>query len=245
MLSVMRNNSKKTRMNAGDDYILSDQSPFAIQEAYKALRTSLIFSTTKRDCQVILVTSGDRNEAKSTTAVNLALCFAQNRNRVLLIDCDLRMPTIAGKLKLPGNPGLTDMLVGRAKASEAIRKMATGLYVLPAGTLPPHPAELLGSDMMKQFLEKLKPNFDQIILDTPPVIAMSDALLLSPCTSGVVLVSREGESSIKNLRLAIQKLEFAKAHIFGLVLTGDKSEKFRRGKTGYGYGKGYENAFRE
>lgn len=243
MLSVLKNGNKKVKVNNGDGYILDDQSPFAIQEAYKALRTGLIFSTTQRDCQVILVTSADRNETKSTTAVNLALCFSQNRSRVLLIDCDLRLPTIAGKLRLPGNPGLTDMLVGRAKASEAIRKITTGLYVLPAGTLPPHPAEFLGSDMMKQFIEKIKPNFDQIILDTPPVVAMSDAMLLSPCSNGVVLVCREGESSVKNLRLAIQKLEFAKAHIFGLVLTGDKSEKFRRGKTGYGYG--YEIASRE
>lgn len=230
-------NNKKTVV-FDDKHILSDQSPFAVQEAYKALRTSLIFSTAQEGCQVILVTSSEQGETKSTTAVNLGLSFAQNKSRVLLIDCDLRLPTVAQKLKLPDTPGLTDMLVGRAKASEAVKKLSNGLYVLPAGTLPPNPAELLGSKTMGLLIEQMKPNFDQIILDTPPVNALSDSLVLTPLSSGVVLVTRQGMTSGKELRAAIQKLEFADAHIYGVVLTGNKTEK-RSGKKGYGYGYGH------
>lgn len=230
-------NTKKT-ISVDEKHILNDKTPFAVQEAYKALRTSLIFSTAQEGCQVILVTSSEQGETKSTTAVNLGLSFAQNKSRVLLIDCDLRLPTVAQKLKLQGTPGLTDMLVGRAKASEAVKRLSNGLYVLPAGTLPPNPAELLGSKTMGLLIEQMKPNFDQIILDTPPINALSDSLVLTPYSSGVVLVTRQGMTRAKELRTAIQKLEFADAHIYGVILTGNKTEK-RGGKKGYGYGYGY------
>lgn len=233
-------NNKKTAI-FDEKHILSEKSPFVVQEAYKALRTSLIFSTAQEGCQVILVTSSEQGESKSTTAVNLGLSFAQNKSRVLLIDCDLRLPTVARKLKLPDAPGLTDMLVGRAKASEAVKKLSNGLYVLPAGTLPPNPAELLGSKTMGLLIEQMRPNFDQIILDTPPINVLSDALVLTPFSSGVVLVTRQGMTSGKELRTAIQKLEFADAHIYGIVLTGNKMEK-RGGKKGYGYGYGYDRS---
>ena len=238
-MSFSENNIKTAIFD--EKHILSDQSPFAVQEAYKALRTSLIFSTAQEGCQVILVTSSEQGESKSTTAVNLGLSFAQNKSRVLLIDCDLRLPTVAQKLKLPDAPGLTDMLVGRAKASEAVKKLSNGLYVLPAGTLPPNPAELLGSKTMRLLIEQMKPNFDQIILDTPPINVLSDALVLTPFSSGVVLVTRQGMTSGKELRTAIQKLEFADAHIYGIVLTGNKMEK-RGGKKGHGYGYGYDRS---
>ena len=238
-MSFSENNIKTAIFD--EKHILSDKSPFAVQEAYKALRTSLIFSTAQEGCQVILVTSSEQGESKSTTAVNLGLSFAQNKSRVLLIDCDLRLPTVAQKLKLPDAPGLTDMLVGRAKASEAVKKLSNGLYVLPAGTLPPNPAELLGSKTMRLLIEQMKPNFDQIILDTPPINVLSDALVLTPFSSGVVLVTRQGMTSGKELRTAIQKLEFADAHIYGIVLTGNKMEK-RGGKKGHGYGYGYDRS---
>ena len=233
--------TKQTSIVSDENLILSEKSPFAVQEAYKALRTSLIFSTAQEGCQVILVTSSEQGETKSTTAVNLGLSFAQNKSRVLLIDCDLRLPTVAQKLKLEDTPGLTDMLVGRAKASEAIKRLSNGLYVLPAGTLPPNPAELLGSKTMGLLIEQMKPNFDQIILDTPPLNALSDALVLTPYSSGVVLVTRQGMTSGKSLRAAVQKLEFADAHIYGVVLTGNKTEK--RGGKGYGYGYGYHKSY--
>lgn len=237
--------SKKKKVSVLNDenHILSDKSPFTVQEAYKALRTNLIFSTAQEGCQVILVTSSEQGETKSTTAVNLGLSFAQNKSRVLLIDCDLRLPTVALKLQVEGTPGLTDMLVGRAKASEAIRKLSNGLYVLPAGTLPPNPAELLGSKTMGLLIEQMKQNFDQIILDTPPINALSDSLVLTPYSSGVVLVTRQGMTAGKSLRAAIQKLEFADAHIFGVILTGNKTEKRRSSKKGYGYGYGYDKSY--
>lgn len=229
------NKKKRNQLVDDEKHILSSKSPFAVQEAYKSLRTNIIFSTAEKGCQIVLVTSSEQGETKSTTAVNLALTFAQNKSRVLLIDCDLRLPTVAQKLQIGSKPGLTDLLVGRTKVEAAVKKLDSGLYVLPAGTLPPNPAELLGSENMGKLLDQLKSHFDQIILDTPPVNTLTDAVVLTPFVSGVVVVSRQGMTSMKDLRAAIRKLEFADAHIYGLILTGNRTEKHRSYKKGYGY----------
>lgn len=224
-------------------HILSDESPFAVQEAYKTLRTNLIFSAAGEGCKVILVTSPDQGEAKSTTAMNVAIAFARNKDKVLLIDCDLRMPTIAQKLELRAAPGLTDFLVGQSPVSETVRVTSSGMHVMPAGTVPPNPSELLGSENMKKLIAALRKHYDYIILDTPPVSLLTDAVVLSPVCDGVVLVSRQGQSSYKNMHEAVRRLEFAQARLLGFVMTDVKSEKKGGGHyKKYGYGYGYEKA---
>lgn len=219
-------------------HILNEKTPFAAQEAYKNLRTNLMFSTAGDGCKVILVTSPEQGEAKSTTAVNLALSFSQNNAKVLLVDGDLRLPTVARKLALDGAPGLTDLLVGRAKTNEAMRVLSNGLYLLPSGTVPPNPVELLGARQMENMIEFLRKSFDYIIIDTPPVNVVSDALVLSPRADGTVLVVRQGVSTMKSTEEAIRKLEFAEAKILGFVFTDVHSEK-KHGKYGGKYGYSY------
>lgn len=233
---------KQLRTSLAEDqaHILSEDLSFAAQEAYKSLRTNVMFSLTNEGCKVIIVTSPGPGEAKSTTAVNMALSFAQNRSRVLLVDCDLRMPTAAQKLQIDDTPGLSDLLVGQARLNEVVHVAAGGLFMIPAGTIPPNPAELLGSRQMTQVLESLRKNFDYVILDTPPILTVSDAVVLSPMADGVVLVGRQFISTNKEFRDAISQLEFVNAHIIGFVLTDVESEKKHGDKYGkyssYGYG---------
>ena len=236
----------RTRKNKGldadlDGYILDENSPFAMQEAYKALRTNVIFSIPGDGCKVILVTSSIQGEAKSTTAVNLAVAFAQNGSKTLLIDADLRLPTCATRLKVESKPGLSNFLVGMNSYEECLRKLDNGLHLVPAGDIPPNPTELLGSAAMGRFLDALKKNYEYIIIDTPPVCTVADAAILSSLTSGVVLVSRQYVASRESVGEAIRRLEFANAKILGIVFTAVENEKQKSyKKKGYGYGYGYE-----
>ena len=220
-------------------HLLSDKTPFAIQEAYKALRTNLIFSMPEDGCKTILITSSVQGEAKSTTAVNLAIAFAQNGNKVLLIDCDLRLPTDAAKLKVKGTTGLTDVLVGMNSINEVIRALPTGMHFLPAGTVPPNPTELLGSDQMSMLLRSLRNHYEYIVLDTPPINAVADAAILSGEASGVAIVVRQNMATEESIDSAISALEFAGARILGFIFTGVENEKqnaYRKsGYYGYGY----------
>ena len=222
-----------------DNFVLDENSPFAMQEAYKALRTNVIFSIPGEECKVILVTSSIQGEAKSTTAVNLAVAFAQNGSKTLLIDADLRLPTCAMKLKTDSKPGLSNFLVGMNNYEECLRKLSNGLDLVPAGDVPPNPTELLGSASMGNFLDILKKNYEYIIIDTPPVCTVADASILSSFANGVVLVSRQYVASRESVAEAIRRLEFANAKILGIVFTAvenDKQKSYKkRGYYGYGY----------
>lgn len=240
--------SKKRVPNAGlgnqTENILTEQSPFAIQEAYKTIRTNIIFSFPDEKCKKILVTSALKGEAKSTTAVNLGIAFAQNESKILLIDCDLRLPTDALKLGAQKLPGLTHVLVGMCKLDEAIQHLPNGLDLIAAGEAPPNPSELLGSPKMEQIIKDLESRYEYIIFDTPPVCAVADAAILSKITSGVVLVVRQGVATRESVSEALEKLKIVNARVLGIVMTGaanEKTKSYRKGydKYGYGYGYGY------
>ncbi|MCD7821029.1 MAG: CpsD/CapB family tyrosine-protein kinase [Clostridiales bacterium] len=145
-----------------------------MREAYKALRTNVQFSLPGNECKCIAVTSGERADGKSTTAINLALTFGQLNKRVLLIDGDLRMPTVARKMNVPKEPGLSDLLVGEAKAETAIQvNKKYGISILTAGKLPPDPTWLLESQQMKELLEQFRREYDYIFIDLPPVLTVT------------------------------------------------------------------------
>lgn len=139
-LRIGSKKAKKTKTR--EVHLLSNDSSFAVQEAYRTLRTNVMFSLTGSECKVIMVTSGLQGEAKSTTAMNLAIALAQNKSKVLLIDCDLRLPTIASSFQLKNQKGLTDVLVQNAKLRDCISTQEEGLNILASGTIPPNPVEL-------------------------------------------------------------------------------------------------------
>lgn len=242
--SALRKDSKHAKADRGKVFILSENSPFSVQEAYKTLRTNIIFSFPQQEgCKSIVLTSSVQGEAKSTTAVNLAIAFAQNSSRILLMDCDLRLPTDTLKLGINQKEGLTNVMVGMSTLNQVIVKLPNGLDVLPAGDIPPNPTELLGSDVMQKILETLSTRYDYIIMDAPPICAVTDAALLAKIATGAVVIARHGVSTRESIEEALSKLKFTGAKIIGFVYTGAENEKLsgkrKKGYYGYGYGYGY------
>ena len=247
MKSNKRNRkAKKNSAVEQQSILLTNSSPFAVQEAYKTLRTNIIFSTPSTGCRTIVITSSMQGEAKSTTATNLGIAFGMNGDKTLLIDCDLRLPTVAKKMSIAETPGLTDVLVGVADINDAIKHTSDTFDVLPAGTIPPNPTELLGSDEMAGLLLALQEIYEYIILDTPPVCTVADAAILSKSASGVILVVKQEMATRDGVEDAIQNLELAGAKILGFLMTGvsnDKTKRYKRGYYGYGgYSYGYAHS---
>ena len=188
-------------------------------EAYRTLRTNLIFSQAVQSLRTIVVTSAAPSEGKTTTAANLAVSFAQQGMRVLIVDCDLRRARLHKMFGVPREPGLTECMLGQYEHDAVTRETAVpGLYVLASGQLPPNPSELLGGDRMRKTLQALSGAFDLVILDTPPLLAASDAAILSTLCDGVVLVVRAGVTEAEAGRQAMQQLASVGASVVGAVL---------------------------
>ncbi|MGH7824907.1 MAG: GumC family protein [Candidatus Binatia bacterium] len=190
-----------------------------ITEAYRKLRTSILLSQPENPPKTILVTSGTVGEGKTVTAVNTAIMFAQTGSAVLLIDGDLRRPACHRALKMWNNRGLTDFLAGQEELARAIKPTKIrNLSLLSSGTIPPNPTELLGSKKMNELLARLKERFDFIVIDSPPVIPVSDAVVLSMMVDGVVFVVRGQQTQQQLVKVAISQLDEAHVRIFGVVL---------------------------
>jgi tyrosine-protein kinase Etk/Wzc len=188
-------------------------------EAYRTLRTNLIFSQAVQSLKTIVVTSASPGEGKTTTAANLAVTFAQQGMRVLLVDCDLRRARLHKMFNVPREPGLTELILDQEVAAEVIRGTPVeNLSVLTSGTLPPNPSELLGGPRMEGVLELLRERFDIIVLDSPPLLAASDASVLGTKTDGVLLVVRAGQTERGAAQQAVQQLAAVGARVVGAVL---------------------------
>ncbi len=225
--------SKASSRHNQKEYLLTKDVPFSVEEAYKSLRTNLIFSLPEDKCKIIEVTSSVQGEGKSTTATNLAISLRKNGSSVVLIDCDLRLPTIARKLRVNQKPGLTNLLFGMNSAQEVIQHHEVGVDVIAAGDLPPNPSEALGSARMNTVLDFLANNYDYVIIDAPPVGVVTDAAVLAKKASGVLLVARKGVSSFESVNGAIDTLKIANANILGFIMTdADVSAKYYES---YGY----------
>jgi tyrosine-protein kinase Etk/Wzc len=204
-------------------------------EAYRTLRTNILFSGSVQSVRTILVTSASPKEGKTTTSANLAITFAQQGYRVLLVDCDLRRARIHRVFRLPQEPGLTQVVLGQNTADEAVRgTLVDGLYVLPTGALPPNPAELLGSPAMRSTLEQLSGMFDLLVLDTPPLLVASDAAILSRVADGTLLVVRAGQTERTAARQAMAQLLTVQARILGAVLNDPDATVPKYGDYYYG-----------
>jgi len=213
------------------EHILTKQTPFSIIEEYKTLRTNIQFSTTSDGCKVIGVSSSGPGEGKSITCINLAITFAETDARVLLVDADLRKPKISGLLKAKAIPGLSNVLVNMNTPEESIQTMKFQNYsidLLLSGDIPPNPSELLGSNKMKVLTERLSEHYDYIIIDTPPVGVVADAVILSSLFTGIVFVVRSGETQQESVQSSVNQLKFAGANVLGFVLNGVHGKGTRR-----------------
>lgn len=210
-------------------------------ESFRSLRTNLQFLEIGREDRSFVVTSSIQSEGKSTSAANLAIALADAGSRVLLVDADLRRPKLADYLGIEGTVGLTDVLIGQAELNEVVQPWGTGkLFVLPAGRVPPNPSELLGSAHMVHLIAEFNRAFDVVIFDSPPLLPVTDAAILSKSVGGVLLVVSAGRALKAQLRGAISALEKVDAPISGLVMTmlptqGPDAYKYDN----YGYGYGY------
>jgi succinoglycan biosynthesis transport protein ExoP len=204
----------------GDEYpLVSNGVPANFSEAFRGIRTNVLFSSAQEGSKSIVVTSTGPGEGKSMVAANLAISLAQASQRVLLIDADMRKPKVHEVFSVAQEPGLSNVLVGNAKASESVRKTAaSGLWILPAGKIPPNPAELVGSARFRDFLGSLKDHFDWVIVDSPPVMAVTDAALAAHFASGVVFVVGADMTSRHAAMRALDQLEQANAKFVGAVL---------------------------
>ncbi|MDH3017406.1 polysaccharide biosynthesis tyrosine autokinase [Gordonia alkanivorans] len=188
-------------------------------EGYRRLRTNLAFVSVDQPPRCILVTSPGPGEGKTTTSINLAAALAEDGNRVILVDADLRRPSIAGRLGLTGSVGLTNFLRGDGVISDFIQNgPVDGLDVLVAGTLPPNPAELVGSERAKEGVEDLKANYDFVVIDTPPILPVADAAILAQYTDGALMVVRAARTRAQDLSAAFDSLVAALSTPLGIVL---------------------------
>jgi len=200
--------------------VLSDDSPFNVVEAYKNARTNLMFLRNSDECQKIAVTSTIAEEGKSTNCVNLAITLGQNGLKVLIIDCDMRKPTIHKEFGLHQNDGLSEFLAGITDTQNGIVRKTKyqNVYVLPSGKIPPNPAELLASKRMKALLDKLSGYFDYIIMDTPPVTLVTDAAVLKDYVQGYIMIVRAERTTIDELKECVSRMKQLDANIIGFML---------------------------
>lgn len=198
---------------------------FTATEQYKLLRTNLDFTLPEDEkCPVIGVTSSMRGEGKSTTAVNLAYVLAEKGKRVLLIDGDLRIPSVAKKMGIEKSPGLTDILMGKgAQIGDFQSALLDNWYILPSGEIPPNPSELLGSRRMQTILNDLREKFEYIVIDLPPVNLVSDALSIAGFITGMIVVIREDYTEKKELERCYRQLKLSNVKVLGCVMNEAKT----------------------
>lgn len=190
-----------------------------VSEAYRALRTNLSFYSLDNPIRSLVVTSAAGEEGKSTTIANLAVTLAQSGRRTILVDCDLRRPSLHTLFNLQQSPGLTEMVLGQVEAAPLQETGVENLWLLPSGSQPPNPADLLGSRRVDQIITALLDQADMVLFDAPPVIAVTDAAVLGAKVDGVLLVISAGKTRREHAERAKEILEKAKVRIVGATLT--------------------------
>jgi capsular exopolysaccharide synthesis family protein len=220
----------------GLDLITFKEPNSPISESYRTLRTNIQFSSFDKKIKTLLVTSSGPGEGKTTTSSNLAVVMAQGGNKTLLIDCDQRKPSVHKVFKFSNENGLSNILVNKDEVDLNVSIHQTeivNLHILSSGTRPPNPAELLGSAKMKDYIEELKKIYDIIILDTPPIILVTDAQILAQYTDGCLLVVSSGEAERDLVVKAKGLLEKVNAKILGVVI--NKMDSTKKGYYHYQY----------
>lgn len=222
-----------------------DKKPqsFQIVEAYKALRTNLLFALAATEKKTAVISSPEPGVGKSTTAANLSIVMAQTNFKVLLIDADMRKPSLDRIFAVGRNEGLSTVLSGMTSFERAmIPSVAPNLDLLTAGPIPPNPQELLASSAMTKLLDGLQKRYDYILIDTPPVNVVADALMLTNSTAGIMLVARERKTHVEDLKKAEDAVNQVGGNLLGMTLT-DVQEQ--RGGTRSRYYKKYQYVYGE
>ena len=241
----MNSKSKTKGLTSGRKLITVTKPQHIISEQFRTIRTNLSFSMPDRDLRTLLITSSVPGEGKSTNAANIAVVFAQEGKRVLLIDADMRKPTLHYTFPMPNSQGLSTILTKQHEYIEAIEvTYVEGLYIIPSGPIPPNPSELLSSRNMELFLETVIQEFDIVIFDAPPVLSVSDALILGNKCDGTLLIVNSGAVDKSDVVKAKTSLQSSQANILGAVLNNFKipNSNYYYDNYGYGYGHGDKKA---
>ena len=244
-----KKNKNKNKVTLAVPHLIVDKAPFEYVEAYKCFRTNFNFATLNNTNRKIVVTSALRDEGKSSMVVNLTLSLAQAGHKVLLIDADMRNPSVHRYLKIVKEKefGLSNLLSGNAKVGDCLIHTDYGVDVIAGGVVPPNPVELISSDAMRDLLNVAAKHYDYIICDAPPVGIITDAAALSPLCDGVLYVIRHNYASKNQVHDAIRKLQTVNAKILGTVMTQyvfpkETVSKYVQRRYGhrYGYKYGYK-----
>lgn len=202
-------------------FILGEKSNFHVREAYKTLRTNVRFFLNEDGCKKICITSGAMSEGKSITILNLAISIAEDNKRVLLIDADMRRPTLARLLNKPATPGLSNVLADLASDKDIVHKnVYPNLDLIFAGDIPPNPSELLGSRRMHELLDRMSDQYDYILVDTPPVNVVADTCVVANLLHGVLYLVRKDKADRDSVTRGVNQLKLTGARLLGFVMNG-------------------------
>jgi capsular exopolysaccharide synthesis family protein len=218
--------SKKSKQSAARKLVVRTNPHSVITEQYRTIRSNIKFSLPSNDMKVLLFTSASKEEGKSTTSANMAIVFAESGKRVLLVDADMRRPTLHHTFKLSNKVGLSNLLLKKGRLQDSVKKSGVpGLDLLLCGQIPSNPAELLESEVMDKLIDEMKEKYDLIIFDSPPLLSVTDAKILANKCDGTVLVVSTGKTEKDTLTKARDSLVTARAYILGVVLNNYKIGK--------------------
>lgn len=223
--------------------ILCSDSPFVVKEAYSSIRTNLLFTQQGEDCPIFVVTSPSANNGKSINSINLAISFAQMGKKTLLIDADMRNPTVHRLFSMPVKNGLSEILAGLTDSISVSKTDIENLSVLTAGKIPPNPSELLSSERMDKLLDFVKKYYDCVFIDTPPVNLVSDPTAFASKVTGYIIVIKSGMTDKQNAKRAVSSLTNVGATIVGFILN-DAIETSELKYYSYGKRRGYRYKYR-
>lgn len=214
--------------------VLNDKTPFAVVESYKIARTNLMFTLASNNNKTVVITSCSPGEGKSSTCVNLAITMAQSGAKILIIDGDMRKPSIQNMLGINNKNGLSSVLCGFCNVAQALNtSVVDNLDVIVSGTVPPNPAELLGSENMTDLLRILREYYDYIFIDTPPINVVTDSQLMNLSVAGTLFVVREKYTTHNELQKALKSIKMANGKVLGFIKAGCGGKRKNRNYDGY------------
>lgn len=251
MINKRRNERRKLAENNGFSKsdrkkILCQNSPFAVKEAYNAIRTNLLFTQQGEKCPIFVVTSPTANNGKTINSINLAVSFAQMGKRTLLIDADMRNPTIHRMFSISVKNGLSEILAGLTDNISVSKTDVENLSVLTAGKIPPNPAELLSSARMDKLLEFVKEHYDCVFIDTPPINLVTDSTIFAQKVTGYIVIVKTDTTNTHDVKTTVTNIEQIDGNILGFILNDVNSEKkkyysyYRKYNYNYSYNYNYK-----